>query len=248
MTDDPHAAATAVTMQRLALATVPLPHRMRHLPRTAAGYVVPKFVRWFGDRPDFRIVDTQHYADCLTKKVCWICGGPMGSFKAFLIGPMCAINRTTSEPPAHHDCARYAAQVCPFMINPQRERRETNMPTPNIHVAGTMLPHNPGASALWITRSWKRYRVASAPGVGEGYLIELGPPTSIAWWSRGRQAQPIEVYDAIAMGLPKLVAVAKRDGEDGVREFRNFVRRALPHFPEAIRDAIKECLNDAIAK
>jgi hypothetical protein len=146
---------------------------------------------------------------------------------------MCCINRTTSEPPAHHDCARYAAQVCPFMINPQRERRETNMPAGDLHAPGTMLPHNPGAAALWITRAWRpRY-------VGNGYLIQLGGPTLVEWWSRGRPAQPIEVYDAIALGFPKLAAIAKAE-EGGAEALMDEVRRALPHFPAPIRDAVKD--------
>jgi len=47
---------------------------------------------------------------CVRHKRCWLCGQPLGKFMCFVVGPMCAINKTSAEPPSHRDCALYAVQ------------------------------------------------------------------------------------------------------------------------------------------
>src|ERR1700757_2055277 len=98
----------------------PLPARIQSLPVDARGFPVPWFVEWFhadgtpfeypemsiraGDYPDFRVVDSRKFGIAHREKRCWVCGGPRGKYVAFVIGPMCAINRVSSELPSHRDC------------------------------------------------------------------------------------------------------------------------------------------------
>jgi len=55
-----------------------LPTRMVHLPVDERGYPVPRFVEWIDGKPDFRVMNSQHYAACVNRNVCRICGEPLG--------------------------------------------------------------------------------------------------------------------------------------------------------------------------
>src|SRR5262245_39698608 len=83
------------------------PPRIKRLPLDARGYPVPWFVAYVDGVPDFRIVDTPKIGVAWNKQRCWICGGQLGRYLAFAIGPMCAVNRVSSEPPSHLECAMY---------------------------------------------------------------------------------------------------------------------------------------------
>jgi hypothetical protein len=77
-----------------------LPLRIQKL-SVERGYPVPWFVAKIGDHYDFRVVDAAKFKPAIEKQLCWVCGQKLGSMLAFTIGPMCAINRTISEPPSH---------------------------------------------------------------------------------------------------------------------------------------------------
>ena len=84
---------------------VPMPNRIMALSVSEKGFPVPWFVAWIGGKPDLRVVAEGKIEAAHRKKLCWVCGQPMGRFKAMTLGPMCIINRTISEPPSHRDCA-----------------------------------------------------------------------------------------------------------------------------------------------
>ena len=97
---------------------------------------------------------------------------------------MCAVNRVSSEPPAHPACARYAVQACPFLANPRMRRNENDLPDERIDAAGVHFARNPGVTVLWSSL------YASRPFdvlIGEpGVLFELGAPERVEWWTPGR--------------------------------------------------------------
>src|SRR5262245_2742625 len=95
----------------------PVPERMRKLP-LHRGYPVPWFVEWIEGVPDFRIMDGRKLVRAVKEKRCWVCGELMGSYLAFTIGPMCAVNRISAEPPSHRECASFSARGCPFLTRP----------------------------------------------------------------------------------------------------------------------------------
>lgn len=190
----------------------PVPKHMRKLPVNEAGYPVPWFVSWIDGKPEFRCVTAERIKEALSRKVCWICGNLLTADLAFVLGPMCAINRTNSEPPNHVSCAIFAATACPFLTRPQTERRDEGLPAETSDPPGIALARNPGACAVWITRTFSLF------DAGNGTLFKLGDPQRILWFAEGRQATRAEVLESIRTGLPLLQRVADEQGLDARRE------------------------------
>lgn len=183
-----------------------LPARMAHLEIDERGYPVPWFVQWIDDKPDFRVMHAGKRIRAVNLRLCWVCGQPLGVHMAFMIGPMCALNRVTAEPPSHRDCAEYSAKACPFLTRPHAKRREANLPE-EITIPGLGVMHNPGVSLLWITRSYRTF-----PDHKEGFLLRVGDPVEMHWYAEGRAATRLEVLAAIGKGLPILLEGAKDAG------------------------------------
>lgn len=202
-----------------------IPRRMQPLPRNKAGYVVPWFVAWIDGQPDFRVIRSGGIEEALRFQRCWLCGQHRGSNAAFVIGPMCAVNRVTAEPPSHPDCAHYAARACPFLANPSMQRRERRLPEDRVNPAGVMLPRNPGVALVWTTRHWATF---TAPG---GVLFDVGDPIDTAWYTHGRTATRDEVMDSIDSGLPALAALAQEEGADAEAELQQMLAAAMEHVP-----------------
>src|SRR5580765_6111810 len=106
----------------------PIPARIKTLKWDQRGYPIPWFVPYVDGVPDFRAHDGKKLVRAMREFRCWICGEPYGKYKAWAIGPMCAINRTTMDPPSHKECAIFSALACPFLNNPESVRRTTNLP------------------------------------------------------------------------------------------------------------------------
>lgn len=214
-----------------------IPQRMRSLPFDRRGFPVPWFVQWFDHgkpsgsglgEPDFRVVDTRNLGMAIKHKRCWLCGQSLGTFKCFVIGPMCAVNRINSEPPSHYDCAEFAMSACPFLSRPTMRRNEKGIPAGTVDAAGFPLGRNPGVMCLWTTKS---YRPFSAEIGKPGILFELGEPTNVEWFTQGRLARSAEVQHALATGLPALREMAERDGPDGVAELARCIARVESLLP-----------------
>jgi hypothetical protein len=184
---------------------------MRKLPISDKGFPVPYFAEWFDGKPDFRVVSRAKMMDAVKFNKCWVCGEPMGVHKAFVIGPMCGINRTISDPPSHPDCAAFSATHCPFLSSPLAKRNERGLPEERQWAPGHGLKRNPGVAGVWITRSFKPFRAQHGT---EGILFQLGGPESIHWFARGRRATRAEVDHSIETGLPALREIADLQGGD----------------------------------
>jgi hypothetical protein len=139
---------------------------------------------------------------------------------------MCAINRTTMEPPCHRGCAEYSASACPFLTVPARRRNEEGLDQFEHSVAGEMIARNPGAIALWES-GFKTFKVHN------GWLIRLLEPTRVDWWTKGRHATRSECLDAMDSGYPSLLEAAHRDGKEAVDELELLAIKALDYLPEA---------------
>lgn len=183
----------------------PLPKRMADLPVDERGYVVPWFVQWVDGKPEFRAMDPEKFVRAIKEKLCWVCGGKLGVHMTFVAGPMCGINRTSSEPPCHRECAEWSAVNCPFMSNPRMVRREDNLPEGAGEMAGFGLRRNPGVTMLWHTRGYEIFKVEN----GFGVLIMMGEPESVDWYAEGRRTTRSEVLESIETGLPNLLALAR---------------------------------------
>lgn len=190
-----------------AVRALDMPARIRRLP-VQRGYPVPWFVAPVADGYDFRVVDTPKIARAWVERRCWICGDRLGRTVCAVLGPMCAVNRISSEPPSHRECAEFAARACPFLVNPRMRRNEADMPEHWLPSPGIPLEHNPGMMALWFTRHYRPFKV----GGGSLFSYE-DDPVEVAWWIEGRHATREEVVNALVAGLPRLRRVAEEEGD-----------------------------------
>lgn len=205
---------------------LPLPPRIAALPVDERGYPVPWFVSWVDGKPEFRAADARKLFLAVREKRCWVCGDYLGVYKAFVLGPMCTINRVSAEPPSHRDCAEFSAKACPFLTKPHMRRREDGLPE-EAGCAGHMIKRNPGAVAIWMT---KTYTLADA---GNGVLFKVGDPEEVTWWSGGRTATRAEVMESITTGLPLLKELAEKEGLSAVVELGRMTGEALKFVPAA---------------
>jgi hypothetical protein len=206
-----------------------LPRTMAELPQDKHGRPVPWFVAFFDGVPDFRVVGPGKLYRALRGSLCWVCGKGFagGEDRAWLIGPMCAVNLVTPEPPSHLDCATWSARNCPFLATPNMVRRDRHMPEDAENPAGIMIRRNPGATVVWVTgyRAWKTERE------GRGFLFRLGPAKRTLWFAEGREATRAEVLASIDSGLPLLREMADKDGPEAVAELDRMYRAAMAYVP-----------------
>jgi hypothetical protein len=204
---------------------------MQNLPIDKRGYPVPYFVDWVNGEPEFRAMDMRKFLRAINHHLCWTCGTPLFGEEVFVIGPMCAVNRISSEPPSHRECAQYAARNCPFLSKPHMTRREGGMeqkkPAP-----GVMVERNPGVTLLWYSRHHRLMDVKGKKGAGDGVLFQLGRPFRVEWYKQGRAATRAEALESFESGLPILREVAqKNDGPEAMLLVENQItkaRRLLP--------------------
>jgi hypothetical protein len=198
-----------------------LPARMRSLKLTDKGIPIPWFVAYINGKPEFRAMDNQKFISAIKQRLCWVCGERLGVWKVFVAGPMCGVNRTSSEPPSHYECATWSAINCPFLSNPKMVRREDeliNNDSMRENVGGMGITRNPGVAMLWLTREYELFKTDTGP------LIQMGEPSSVDWICEGREATRAEVQASIDSGLPILEAVARTEA-GGLEALHKAVKR-----------------------
>ena len=198
---------------------LPLPKRWATRPRDPRGWPVPWFVAEVAPGQfNFRVADERKRTKAVRENRCWLCGETLGRFKCFAIGPMCAINRISSEPPSHVECAEYAVRACPFLTRPHAKRREAGLPEKGHNPGGISLDRNPGVTLLWVSVRYTTFRTSAAdgPGIATGWLINVGDPEAVRAYAEGRVATRAEVDHAIETGYPLLRCEAERQGPDAV--------------------------------
>jgi hypothetical protein len=210
----------------------PLPERMRNLRIDERGYPVPWFVAWVddgqgGERPEFRAMDARKWRQAVKLKLCWVCGQQLGRWLAFPIGPMCAVNRVTAEPPSHRECAEWSIRNCPFLSQPQMVRRDEQLPEGYSDPAGFGIKRNPGVTCLWITRGYELFD----DGRGKP-LITIGEPSTVTWWKEKRAATRADVEESIDSGLTILMAAARSEGPFAVEQLGKMFERAQRWYPQ----------------
>jgi hypothetical protein len=206
----------------------PMPDRIASLKRDNRGYPIPRFVDRGADKngePDFRYADFAFRTRAYKTELCWVCGQKLGRHRVFAIGPMCVVNRTTMEPPAHRECATWSVKACPFLSRPKM-RRNDKMPE-EVFVPGTMIARNPGCVCLYEGDGYKAF------DAGNGWLIRLGEPVRVEWWAEGREATRAEVFASIDSGYPLLLAEARKDGSEAIAELADLLARAMTLMPAA---------------
>ena len=206
-----------------------MPARIAKLP-VHNGYPVPWFVPWIEGEPHPQAADPARLKRAVQFARCWICGEELGVYRSFVIGPMCMVNRITSEPPSHYECAEYAVKACPFLINPKMKRNHTESALHH-KPDGIMIERNPGVAVLWVTKPTGSRRF-TIPGGGK--LIKLiAEPSRISFWREGREATRAEVLESINTGMPLLREACNEEPkpEDALAEMEVQYKRALELLP-----------------
>lgn len=187
-----------------------VPGRIEALPRDKRGFPVPWFVAWVEGKPVFPAADPDKMRQALKYEKCWVCGQRLGGYKAFVIGPMCCVNRLTAEPPSHFECAKFAVLNCPFMAQPLAKR--TMGPDEGlVKPGGIMIDRNPGVSAIWVTKSFAIERDNGQP------LWRIGPAHKVSFWAKGRPATRAELEHSVVTGIPLLRKVAAQQGAQAMK-------------------------------
>lgn len=204
----------------------PRPERVASLPISNRGYPVPFFAYIMPDgQPEFRVVDNDKAIQAVRDRLCWVCGKPLGAYKAFVIGPMCTVNKVSADGPCHLECAHYSVIACPFLVKPQMERREKGLPEHQEKEG--MIKANPGVMAVWTTR---HFSIAPVKGL----IFYLGQPEHVTWWKEGRPANREEVMKAFNNGLPRLFEFCQDDEDrENVVALANV---AKSYWPPAVLD------------
>jgi hypothetical protein len=179
----------------------PLPERMLHLPVDDRGYPIPEFVSNIDGKRDFRVVSLEHLANCVRQDVCWICGQALEDLKAFVIGPLPAIQAISNEPPCHIECAEFAVSACPFLLLPKAQHRPNDDPRVRKMVGATK--GNPGVCCMYVVRGYACYE---SP---KGVVFRTGRAVRVAWYTQGRLAGRGEVQAAIDASLKTLRSTGK---------------------------------------
>jgi hypothetical protein len=203
-----------------------MPYNIRSLP-VYRGYPVPWFV-YFDKKgvPDFRVLKPNAAVTALKKRTCWICGRAMIGRYAYLVGPMCAVNRISAEPPSHTACAQFSAIACPFLARPHAHRREVTDKVTG-EVPGMMIKRNPGVGLVWVTSG-----AIGVVKVENGYLFDIGTPIATYWYAEGRKASWEEILESISSGLPTLRTEAAKDGAEAEQELDKMIDRAMKTIKE----------------
>lgn len=203
----------------------PLPDRIQRLP-VYRGYPIPWFVSWIKDEPDFRVVSDLKWTIAVKARRCWVCGEKLGAYLAFVLGPMCGITHTTTEPACHRECAEWSAKNCPFLVRPHMVRRENDLPE-NVEQRGMAIRRNPGVALLWITKGFTIFYDDN-----QRALLSVGDPLEVTFWAEGRAATRAEIDASVAGGLPKLRELAEQEGAPAMVALARAVEEfelLLPH-------------------
>jgi hypothetical protein len=211
------------------IAHIPLPRHFVGRPLSPTGFPVPWFVSMRDGVPDFVNIHPEKVVEAINRKVCWLCGERLGRYLAFTIGPMCAVNRISAEPPTHLDCARYAVLACPFLVNPRARRNDAAKVPEGGNRFGTMIEDNPGMTAIWITHDYRLGIDREKGGAG----FHLGAPLAVEFWKEGRPATRAEVAAKMEERIPILREVARSEGAEAMSALDLQYRKALELLPAA---------------
>ncbi len=192
------------------------PLRIGRLSVDHRGIPVPWFVSWRDGKPLFPVIDGAKLTVAWSDELCWVCGEKLGSYRAWVMGPMSVIEGATPEPPSHKECAEFSACNCPHLSTHTAKYSEKYSDSPNYVPQENISKIRSCVTAIWTTKR----RGATPFQAGKGLLFALENPTRIEWYAHGRAATSCEIQDAIAIVLPTLKRTAEAQGRKAEFERR----------------------------
>jgi hypothetical protein len=172
---------------------VPIPPRMKRLPRDRRGYPIPAGVyRDDKGEPHFAINDEMRRQQFVARDLCVICGQALNRARWFVGGPLSAFDPQGYyiDPPLHHECSTYALRVCPYLAAPNYGKRvdlaTLKKSSPDeidqVFVDNTMLPDRPDLFVALMSIGQVTIRNATPYVV---YLAPVRPCRRIEYWRNG---------------------------------------------------------------
>jgi hypothetical protein len=164
-----------------------VPERMLKLERDPRGYPIPWTVMRDSDgRPHFTINDTARVQRALKEDRCAICGDKLFRGRWFIGGPGSAFhpNGAYIDPPLHHECMRYAAQVCPYLARDHYAKRIDALTLDRAKVEGMAIfldeTQDPNRPEVFVAVMAVGQRVTE-----NGYLQPKRPYRAVEVWRHG---------------------------------------------------------------
>jgi hypothetical protein len=154
------------------------PEAIRVLPRDERGLPISYAQLRVDGRPDFRSLDIARVAECVSQRLCGICGRVLSYWIAFIGGPACQRNRLFKDPAMHPECADYAAKTCPFIAGSKTKYSTRPLPEgPDlaVHVDPNMADHERRPADMFIFTT-RRYKIVRKHGAE---YIEAAPFASV---------------------------------------------------------------------
>lgn len=105
---------------------VPIPDRMKHLPKDPRGYPIPSNVLVDNKgKAHFAINDHEVREHHIKNELCPICAGKLLRGRWLVGGPASAFHEMGGylDPPMHDECCHYALKVCPYLAAPSYGKR-----------------------------------------------------------------------------------------------------------------------------
>lgn len=165
------------------------PPGLARRPRDRRGYPIT-FITWINPEtgvPDFRVTDAERLAMVLRRRLCGLCGVPLGGNVFFIGGPLSVESGAFTDPPMHRECARYALRVCPFLAVPKGRYSDPAIVAKKVPSAirlecdEAVVAGKPTRFALLHT---KRYRFEGNGRSGFRMFAAL-PWLDVQWWKDG---------------------------------------------------------------
>lgn len=167
---------------------IPIPDRMRYLPRDKRGYPIPFIVfRDTDGNPHFTINDDVRRAFVIANDRCAICNHHLSRGRWFVGGPASAFDPHGAyiDPPLHHECAEYALQVCPYLAAPSYSKL----------VDGKTLDMDKAGGPVLLDTNVDNERpdvFVAAMTLGQrftpdGYIVPKRPFRRIEFWKDGKR-------------------------------------------------------------
>lgn len=165
-----------------------IPKQIAALPVDKRGLPIPFFVQWYrgsfrtsagNGEPDHRLADPDKKVRCAERKLCWICGEPLGYWIAFVGSKQSIDQRLFGDGAMHVECAEFSMRACPHLSHPQAKRRDND--ERKTTAVGKREMHNPGTFGMYVTRSFDTQ-------YSDGdILFKPAPPKKVRWFQEGQE-------------------------------------------------------------
>jgi hypothetical protein len=194
-----------------------LPPRMKKLPRDPDGNPIPWFAQTSDGQGNFSM-DPYKWMKAVEDLRCWICGEQLGTYRAFMLGPLLAVGRTAMDPPSHRECAEFWVQHFPLLSDKKKQNPSIVM-------------------MIWITRKYalpisENDADMNLPGQPGGPMFSLGEPEEVLYYCQGRPATREEIRGAMEPGISNLRAKAKLEGPESSSDLEELIKRAEELMPD----------------